>query len=55
MNNRIFKFILITLIICTTALSAKNIYVKQGENGDGTMEAPYGHLWIAIMRVFSGI
>ena len=49
------KFIILFLFLLTIFnLSAKNIYVREGNNGDGTISNPYGYLWIALFGAEPG-
>ncbi|HOJ49545.1 MAG TPA: right-handed parallel beta-helix repeat-containing protein [Spirochaetota bacterium] len=48
------KIVLLFLIILTTAVFTKDIYVKAGSDGDGTKEKPFGYIWLALSKAERG-
>jgi len=48
------KLFTIILILINALISAKDIYVRAGANGNGTKEDPYGYIWLALSKAERG-
>jgi hypothetical protein len=47
-------FGLVLLLALPAAAEARDIYVKAGASGKGTMDSPYGNLWKALSKAMRG-
>ncbi|MCP5107916.1 MAG: hypothetical protein GY950_31295, partial [bacterium] len=53
-RNVLFIVIILSALVFSGAVSAKDIYVKAGSAGDGSKENPYGEFWNALSKCIRG-